>query len=417
MSKWENDDEVQRFREYLKIPSVHPDIDYDDCVKFLRKQAEELGLPVVVYEFAPRKPVVVITWQGLEPDLPSILLNSHMDVVPVHEEHWTYPPFAAHVTEDGWIYARGTQDMKSVGMIHLEAVRRLKQAGAKIKRTVHISYVPDEEIGSQEGMKLFAASEEFKRLNIGFELDESGPHHKPDEFFAFHGERTSRQIKVTCVGDPGHGSFLSSGTAGEKIAYIIDKFMSYRAEQTKQIKSRTIRGFGEITTINLTQLEGGVQINVLPKSLSASFDIRIAPHVDHDKFEEMIDTWCKEAGKGVTYEYFVKNPQVPNSQIEGNPFYTALADTVKDLGITMKSSICPGATDARFVRLQGIPAINITPIRNTPLLIHNHDERLNIEEYKRGIDVMEKIVLAVANVGIRHTNHKGDSPMRESAKL
>ncbi|KOB72895.1 Aminoacylase, partial [Operophtera brumata] len=33
----------------------------------------------------PKKPVVVITWQGAQPELPSILLNSHMDVVPVYE--------------------------------------------------------------------------------------------------------------------------------------------------------------------------------------------------------------------------------------------------------------------------------------------------------------------------------------------
>lgn len=33
---------------------------------------------------APGKPIVVITWLGQKPELPSILLNSHMDVVPVY---------------------------------------------------------------------------------------------------------------------------------------------------------------------------------------------------------------------------------------------------------------------------------------------------------------------------------------------
>ena len=46
-----------------------------------------------------------------------------MDVVPVFPEHWTYPPFSAHKDEDGNIYGRGTQDMKSVGIQHFEAVR------------------------------------------------------------------------------------------------------------------------------------------------------------------------------------------------------------------------------------------------------------------------------------------------------
>lgn len=28
MAKWANNEEIQIFREYLQIPSVHPDIDY-----------------------------------------------------------------------------------------------------------------------------------------------------------------------------------------------------------------------------------------------------------------------------------------------------------------------------------------------------------------------------------------------------
>ena len=35
----------------------------------------------------------------------------HYDVVPVNEEGWKYPPFSAEIIE-GYIYARGTLDMK-----------------------------------------------------------------------------------------------------------------------------------------------------------------------------------------------------------------------------------------------------------------------------------------------------------------
>lgn len=33
---------------------------------------------------APKKPVVIITLQGQKPELQSLLLTSHMDVVPVY---------------------------------------------------------------------------------------------------------------------------------------------------------------------------------------------------------------------------------------------------------------------------------------------------------------------------------------------
>lgn len=36
-----------------------------------------------VVELHPKKPIVIITWEGTEPEKPSILLNGHMDVVPV----------------------------------------------------------------------------------------------------------------------------------------------------------------------------------------------------------------------------------------------------------------------------------------------------------------------------------------------
>ncbi|CAH1644523.1 unnamed protein product [Spodoptera littoralis] len=396
-SKWDNDEVIQRFREYVKIPSVHPDIDYDDCVKFLKKQANEFDLPVIVYELVPKKPVVVITWEGVQPELPSILMNSHMDVVPVYEEHWTYPPFEAVVTEDGYIYGRGTLDMKGIGMMHLEAVRRLKTAGVRLKRTVHVSFVPDEETGSVDGMRVFSESPEFKKLNIGFALDESAPSLSSTEILAFYGERTSRQIVVKCRGDPGHGSLLSSDTAGEKMHYIINKFMTLRAEEKSKVDSGT--WVGDITTINLTQLSGGVQINVLPENLTVSFDIRIAPDVDHDEFDDMISRWCKEAGEGVTFEYVVKNPQVKNTKIDGSvPFWDVMKKVVADMGYTIKCVICPGATDARHVRRQGIPAINFSPILETPMLLHAHNERIHVNMYKKGIVIFENVLVAIANV-------------------
>ena len=52
---------------------------------------------------------MVVSWGGTQPDLPSIMLNSHMDVVPVFPSHWEYDPFEAHKKENGDVVARGTQ--------------------------------------------------------------------------------------------------------------------------------------------------------------------------------------------------------------------------------------------------------------------------------------------------------------------
>lgn len=54
--------------------------------------------------------------EGLNEKLPSIVLNSHMDVVPVYPEQWSFDPFGAEIDENGNIYGRGAQDMKSVSI-------------------------------------------------------------------------------------------------------------------------------------------------------------------------------------------------------------------------------------------------------------------------------------------------------------
>lgn len=44
--------------------------------------------------------------------------------------------------EDGLIYGRGAQDMKSVAVQYIEAIRKLKESRVKLKRTIHLSFVP-----------------------------------------------------------------------------------------------------------------------------------------------------------------------------------------------------------------------------------------------------------------------------------
>lgn len=60
---------------------------------------------------------------------------------------------------------------------------------------------------------------------------------------------------------------------------------------------------GDVTTVNLTKIEGGVQLNVIPAAFNVYFDIRVPPHVDFDEFEAQIGTWCKKAGSDVKYEF------------------------------------------------------------------------------------------------------------------
>ena len=134
---------VDDFVALIRFPTISGsgplDGSYDACGKWLLEQLVAIGLVAqILPESVPHKPVVVATWVGTDPSLPAILLNGHYDVVPVIPESWTIPAFDG-VRQGTRIYGRGTQDMKSVGIQHVEAIYRLKEEQKiRLKRTIHL---------------------------------------------------------------------------------------------------------------------------------------------------------------------------------------------------------------------------------------------------------------------------------------
>ncbi|XP_060075406.1 aminoacylase-1-like [Ylistrum balloti] len=391
------DHAVTKFREYIRIKTVHPTPDYDGAISFLRNYAEEIGLPFRTVEVHPARLVAIITWEGLDPSLPSIMLNSHTDVVPVFKEHWKVDPFVAEKMENGDIYGRGTQDMKSNGIIYLEAIRKLKTEGQRFNRTIHLTFVPDEEIGGKLGMEKFVVHEEFNKLNIGFAFDE-GLANPTSAFTVFYGERAPWWIRVKCSGNPGHGSRFIQGTAAEKFRRIINSFLDFRAQEEKKLNGNACLKLGDVTTVNLTNIQGGVQFNVVPMDMYAGFDIRIAPTVDLQEFENKVKNWCTQAGDDVTYEFHQKcTIQDTTSINETDPWWKTFSTVCENMGMTLEPEIFPAATDSRFIREIGIPALGFSPMNNTPILLHDHNEFLNEDIFLKGIDIYAAIIPAIAN--------------------
>lgn len=320
-----------------------------------------------------------------------------MDVVPVFENMWTHPPFAANIDADGKIFARGSQDMKCVGTQYLAAIRALKKDGVTMKRTLVVMFVPDEEVGGKLGMRKFVDTEDFRKLNIGFSLDEglAGP---DDEYPVFYAERSIWHIQLKCRGTPGHGSLLLKGTAGEKVRYLIDKFMDMRRHEENKLENNPDLTIGDVTTVNLTMMEGGVQSNVVPPELSVMFDVRLSLEVNHDDFLGLIKDWCTEAGGNIEIEFEQKENYVaPTKLTPDNIYWTAFKSAVDELGLKVRTKVFPGGTDSRYIRAKGLPAIGFSPMNNTPVLLHDHDEFLQADTYLRGIEIYKVIIPKVAN--------------------
>lgn len=246
---------IHRFREYLQVDTAHPRPDYYPVTEFLTDQGKEIGLDTEFMEFTPQKPVVLFTWKGTDPSLPSVLFNSHSDVVPADEAKWAHSPFDAHVDEEGNVFARGSQDMKCVGMQYLEAIRNLKEAGFKPQRTIHVSFVPDEEIGGDDGAEKFYKSAEFKKLNVAVVMDEGLPSPE-NEYRVFYGERTVWWFVIKATGSPGHGSRMFDGMALHNLRESLNKIDEFRTAQFEKVKSGEAAE-GEVVSVNNVFLKAG----------------------------------------------------------------------------------------------------------------------------------------------------------------
>lgn len=57
-------------------------------------------------------------------------------------------------------------------MQYLAAIRSFKRKNEQFNRTIHVVFVPEEEIGGVHGMREFVHTDAFRSLNAGFSLDE-----------------------------------------------------------------------------------------------------------------------------------------------------------------------------------------------------------------------------------------------------
>ncbi|KAJ3156255.1 adenylate cyclase [Geranomyces michiganensis] len=392
---------TQRFRQFLRIDTSHPKPDYAACAAFLETYARELNLTFQTIECVKGKPAHVLTWVGSDPSIPAIMLNCHTDVVPVSRDKWTHDPFAADKNENGDIFARGAQDMKCVGIQYMEAIRRMKASGQKPHRTLHVFFTPEEEVAGIDGMKLLVHCDEFKKLNIGFALDE-GLACPESHYKLFYGERAPWWLTLTARGKAGHGSQFLEPTATVRLVRTLNKFMAFRESEARRLKlgkkpDGSSFHLGDVTTTNVTILKGGVQHNVVPEEASAGVDIRIAPDVNLELFKKQLEDWCREDEIEIEYVSTFWDNTITATD-DSNKWWTALKSVTDKRNIKLDLEIFPAATDSRFIREIGIPAFGISPMRNTPVLLHDHDEFLNEKVFLEGVDFYTDLIPALADV-------------------
>lgn len=307
----------------------------------------------------------------------TIHFNAHYDVVPV-SGRWKHGSAFSGALEGGWIYGRGTADMKGSIASLLTAVRALRATGAKPKMNLEISFTADEETDSVLG-----AGWLVKHAPI-----------KPDYAIVMEGgegrnvccgHNGTVWLEVEVHGKPAHGSTPARGiNALEKMAALVRELESYKrvlARRTwKTPEGKTMR-----PTINVGGVfhcGEGAKINTVPAHASFTIDRRVLAIENHAAAERDLRAFlaaaarripqCKITVKKVSENYSCFSPPT-------HPFFAAMAGCVSRVRKESSAfSVSTGFNDMHFFSHHlKIPTLGYGPGGED---YHAVDERAKVKE-------------------------------------
>lgn len=432
-----SDEAVGLLQKYVQVDTTNPPGNEIEAAKFLKAFFDKEGIENRIVESAPGRASIFARLRGDGSKKGVVLLN-HTDVVPVDRRYWTANPFGGAI-KDGYLWGRGTIDMKGMGVVEAMAMAALKRGGTPLKGDVIFLGVADEEAGGTMGAghvvdkHLDLVKDAGVVINEGGSLasDESGK-------VLFYGidtaEKSPLWIKLTAKGTPGHGSMPRTDSAANKLARVLERIVNYQtpikvsadvqryfadtsssypaavASRLKDLRTalqdpafaaeftKTIRNNALVrNTISLTMMEASNKVNVISPEASAQLDMRLLPG---EKPEAVLADLRKVIGDE-SVEIEVLQSFVAGSSPTDNDLFRVITEIARkrnpDVPIT--TLLLYAFTDCHFFREKGIPCYGFMPFKfngSDIATVHGNDERISVQNIKDGTQMMTEIVTKLA---------------------
>ena len=381
---------------------------------------------------------VLITIPGSDASLRPCLYMSHQDVVPVvegTEQDWTHPAFSGDIA-DGYIWGRGTLDIKEQVFGVLEAAEYLLARGKSFARTAYLAFGDDEETIN---LGALAIAEHLKAqgVTLEFVLDEGGCKIEPGT--AFGAPETSivsvqlmekgyadLELSVHSIG--GHSSRPYGGTSLGRLSGAIaditrapfavrlnsamtgafETLAPYITQEPLKTLVQDVAGNADAiaaccmgspdlfpfvtTTIAPTMIHGGsAACNVMPQDMTAVINFRLA---DGDTVESVM-AHCREAvqDKGVEMRFLQANDPSAIARRDGYGYRTVVESFQRYYPeAVFIPSMAVGATDAHRYEEICDTCLRCSPFMTEPAEaasgVHGTNERLLVRSYLQGIRVL-----------------------------
>ena len=430
---------VNWMQEYLRIDTTNPPGNEMKAVAFYKKILAQEGIENRVFEYTPGRGdlwarIPHTTSEGKRP----IILLNHMDVVTSDAAHWKVPPFSGEI-KDGYLWGRGAQDMKDEGLAQLVTMVMLKREKVALDRDVIFLGVSDEE-AEGTGTDWFIAHQRDLLENAEFLINEGGEnlleHGKVKYVGVDVGEKTTYWLHVVAHGRPGHGSRPNPDSAPNRLVRALDRILAYKtplrvlpvvdeflramapqetperaAEYRAMQKAVADKKFQEEVekdeslnfllrdTISLTMMGGSEQTNVIPPEAWANLDVRILPGGDPKAVLEAVRRVVNDPN--VTVQPMNDEFRVANYSGTDNRLFAAIREVSGKYfpGTPVVPHITSGYTENQRYRPLGISSYGFNPYTATEdegNTEHGNDERIRVEEVRRGPRILLDVVAAVA---------------------
>ncbi len=401
---------VELLQKYVRIPSINPPADTRATADLLTGELENAGLKVTRYQPDTSHCVNLITrLEGRDRSVKPLLLLTHMDVVPVDAKAWSVNPFGAEI-KDGFIWGRGTLDMKGVGVQQVMALTLLKRLKIVPSRDIVLMATCDEETNGPMGVKWMMANH-WDELNPAYVLDEGGLGSydvlsaNKLIFGISVGEKQSSWLRLRAKGTAGHGSQPIADNANDILLAAISNAVALPPTTKRHpIMDEMVQNVGTLAknkftnaiqgnTISLTTLRAGVgdppKANVIPSSSEATLDCRLLPGVNSAEFISEVKARINDPR--VTVE-LISDPMDTGVSNSKTPLFAAVkAAIVKHHpNAVVTPMLVPYGTDARNFRAKGVPSYGLLPMvidAATLATMHSDAERIPIAEFLKGVRI------------------------------
>ncbi|WP_027416555.1 peptidase [Aneurinibacillus terranovensis] len=277
--------------------------------KLIADKLREMGLEVDVWEptgdelvkhpyfCSPRteftgSPNVVGVWKGIG-NGKSLILNGHIDVVPVGDvKQWEDNPFSGKI-ENGKMYGRGVTDMKGGSIAMLFAIEALQALDIRLKGDVIFQSVVEEESG---GCGTLSA------VLRGYKAD-AALIPEPTEMKIFPKQQGSMWFRIRVKGRSAHGGTRYEGVSAiEKAMLVVDAVRRLEQERNNKITDPLYEQIPIPIPINIGMIQGGEWPSSVPDAVELQGRMGVAPEEDMQEAKKMMeealslinDDWLKE---------------------------------------------------------------------------------------------------------------------------